>query len=141
MAITQNALRTVTPDPSNPGALLAWFGKTPTTILDFWFDASLAVAQTANVMQFSYEIDYGDGALNVVQQIENGNVCGLLLSGGTIGVTYSIRIVAILVDERLLSWEVSFPVLNEQALAAVMNTVTLNGSVLVYAGRSLPVGP
>jgi hypothetical protein len=138
MAITQNALRTVTPDPSNPGLLL-WIGKRPSIVLDFWLDASLEVDATTNVEQFSYEIDYGDGALQVIKQINNGNVCGLLLKGGTSNVIYSIRISALLEDERLLNWDVSFPVLFEQLLPEVYgDTVTVKNAALLFAGRSLP---
>ena len=147
MTLQPTPSRTVTPMPGSyqsggcdvNGDPLAWVAKLPSATDDFWLDASLEVADSgASVFMFSFDVYYGDGALVVKRQIVDGNVCGLLLSAGTPGIFYAVRILATLTDDRVLSWNVALPMFNEAAGTVYNNIVGTNGAALSYAGRLLP---
>jgi hypothetical protein len=137
------AARTVTPSPGSfcdPGCALSWPVKPLVGILDYWLDASLeCAADNDTVTMFSYSPIYGDGLLNVASQITVGNACGLLLSGGTARGIYAFRIQAVTATNRRPIWDVAIDVSDSLAWPVSANRVTINGSVLTYAGRTLPV--
>lgn len=145
MALIPNASRTVTPamlssncncDENNS---LKWPNKTSSSTLDYWIDASKEIDNNATVSLWAYDVYYGDNKLNIVAQIQDGYKCGLILSNGTAGVVYAVRFTAILSDNRILTWDVALPIINDMAATPITNTVTFRNVTLRYAGETLPV--
>jgi hypothetical protein len=137
------AYRTVTPEAGvwcDPASSFVWPIKPLVGTLDYWLDASLeCAADSDSVVMFSYSQVYGDAEIEVISQITVGNVCGLLLSGGTAAGIYAFRIQAVMQSNRRIPWDVALVVSDSVAWPTATNRVTLNGAVLIYAGRTLPV--
>jgi hypothetical protein len=137
------SVRMVTPSPGSfcdPGCSLSWPIKPLVGTLDYWLDASLeCAADNDSVEMFSYSQIYGDDNIQVLSQIVVGNFCGLLLSAGTSAGIYAFRIQALTASNRRIPWNVALFVGDDVAWSTETNRVTINGSVLTYAGRTLPV--